>query len=120
MANPIILRRWSSRIRTTDREAYAAYIEDTGVADYLAVAGNLGCEMLMRDLGDGVTEVTTLSWWQSLDAIRDFAGDDVGRARYYPEDDRFLLEKPETVEHYDVVVDALALAGRRSSPSAAE
>jgi heme-degrading monooxygenase HmoA len=120
MADPIILRRWSSRIRTTDRAAYAAYIEETGVADYLAVAGNLGCEMLMRDLGDGITEVTTLSWWQSMDAIRGFAGEDVGRARYYPEDDRFLLEKPEVVEHYDVVVDALGLAGRRPSTSDAE
>ncbi len=105
----VILRRWSSRIRTADRPAYVEYIRATGVADYLGTAGNLGCEMLMRDLADGATEVTTLSWWTSIDAVRAFAGDDVGQARYYPEDDRFLLEKPEKVEHHDVVVEEIGL-----------
>ncbi len=107
--NEIILRRWASRIRTPDRAAYVQYIGDTGVVDYLATPGNLGCQMLMRDLGGGSTEVTTLSWWKSMDVIHAFAGEDVDQARYYPEDDRFLLAKPETVEHHVVVVDGLAL-----------
>ena len=107
------LRRWSSRIRSEDRDDYVAYIARTGVEDYRATAGNLGCEMLLRDCGDGTTEVSTLSWWRSLDSIRAFAGDDLDRARYYPLDDRFLLEKPERVEHHLVVVDALGLAGRK-------
>jgi diaminopimelate epimerase len=98
-----ILRRWSSRIRTEDREAYVAYIAGTGIPDYAATPGNLGCEMLARDLDDGTTEVTTLSWWPSMDPIRAFAGEDADRARYYPEDDRFLLEKPPGVEHHNVV-----------------
>ncbi|WCM25986.1 diaminopimelate epimerase [Sphingomonas sp. QA11] len=98
-----IMRRWSSRIRTENREAYVAYIAGTGIPDYAATPGNLGCEMLARDLGDGTTEVTTLSWWPSMDTIRAFAGEDADRARYYPEDDRFLLAKPPGVEHHDVV-----------------
>ena len=104
-----ILRRWVSRIRTSDHDAYVDYIAGTGVADYLGTPGNLGCEMLMRDLGDGSTEVTTLSWWTSMEVIRGFAGDEVDRARYYAEDDRFLLEKPERVEHHDVVVEEVGL-----------
>jgi hypothetical protein len=40
-----------------------------------------------------------MSWWQSMDSIRGFAGDEPERARYYPEDDRFLVERPELVEH---------------------
>lgn len=63
--------------------------------------------MLLRDLGDGVTEVSTISWWTSVDAIKAFAGDDYARARYYPEDDRYLLEKPDGVEHADVAIDGL-------------
>lgn len=106
----MILRRWSSRIRTRDRDAYVAYIKGTGMTDYCATPGNLGCEMLLRDCGDGVTEVSTLSWWRSLEAIRAFAGDDLDRARCYPLDDRFLLEKPERVEHHIVVFDGLSLA----------
>jgi heme-degrading monooxygenase HmoA len=61
--------------------------------------GNLGFQMLLRDLGDGTTEVVTLSWWTAIEAIKAFAGEDHKRARYYPEDDRYLLEKPEGVEH---------------------
>jgi heme-degrading monooxygenase HmoA len=108
----MILRRWSSRIRTRDREDYVAYIKGTGVEDYLATPGNLGCQILLRDCGDGVTEVSTLSWWKSPESIRAFAGNDLDRARYYPLDDRFLLAKPESVEHHLVVVDGLGLTMR--------
>ena len=107
----IILRRWTGRIRTTDQAAYMSYIGATGAAEYRATPGNLGYQMLMRDLGDGSTEVTTLSWWISLAVIKAFAGDDVGRAKYYPEDDRFLLERPEFVEHHVVVASDPAVGG---------
>jgi heme-degrading monooxygenase HmoA len=101
--NTVVMRRWASRIRTSQRDEYASYVERTGGVAYRATQGNLGFQILMRDLGDGSTEVTTLSWWQSMVAIVAFAGHDAARAKYYPEDDRFLLEKPEQVDHYDVV-----------------
>jgi heme-degrading monooxygenase HmoA len=102
----MILRRWQALIRTEDRAAYQTYVLRTGGADYAAVPGNLGHQLLFRDLGDGRSEVTTLSWWRDLDAIRAFAGKDIARARYYPEDDRWLLTKPEHVEHHEVAADA--------------
>ena len=110
-ADGVVMRRWRSRIRTGDRAAYAAYINATCGADYTATPGNLGFQMLMRDLNDGSTEVTTLSWWRSTAAIKAFAGSDISRARYYPEDDRFLLEKPDTVDHYDIVAGDLIGTG---------
>ena len=103
----IILRRWSSRIRSADEADYVAYIEATGLKDYRATPGNLGCQMLMRTLSDDTTEVTTLSWWESMAAVIAFAGENPSVARYYPEDDRFLLEKPEQVDHHRVVAGAL-------------
>lgn len=103
MSEPnIILRKWSSRIRTADEDMYVAYIAETGLTDYKNTPGNLGYQMLMRTLGDGVSEVTTLSWWRDMDSVRGFAGDDPERAVYYPEDDRFLLDRPEFVEHHRV------------------
>lgn len=98
----MILRRWRGVIRTADREAYRAYIARTGGTDYAATPGNLGWQLLFRDLGDGTSEVVTMSWWRSLDDIRAFAGADIAAARYYPENDRFLLERPHCVEHSDV------------------
>lgn len=73
-----------------------------GGADYLSTPGNLGWQMLFRDLGDGTSEVTTLSWWTDLAVVKAFAGEDYERARYYPEDDRFLLDRPPGVDHFRV------------------
>ena len=95
----MIFRTWRGRIRTADRADYVAYIRATGLDDYAATPGNLGYQMITRDLGDGTSEVATMSWWTTMDAIRGFAGDRPELARYYPDDDRFLIERPEHVEH---------------------
>jgi heme-degrading monooxygenase HmoA len=101
--NNMILRKWAGRIRAVDEAAYLDYVARTGAADYEATQGNLGSQVLMREMGDGTTEITTLSWWTSMEAIRRFAGDDPTRARYYADDDKYLLDRPETVEHYRVM-----------------
>ena len=64
--------------------------------------GNRGVYVLRRDDGD-VTHFLLLTFWDSLDAIRAFAGADCERARYYAEDDEFLLEREPFVSHYDVL-----------------
>lgn len=99
----MIFRKWSGRIRTADAQTYVQYIRDTGAAHYAETEGNFGYQILLRDLGDGSSEVSTLSWWRDLDAVRRFAGDDYARAMYYPEDDQYLLERPEFVEHHEVL-----------------
>ena len=37
-----------------------------------------------------------------MDAVKAFAGDDPSAAVYYPEDERFLVERSSTVDHYQV------------------
>ena len=99
----MILRVWRGWVETARVREYAEYVERTGLSGYRAVEGNRGCQFVSRDLGDGRSEVMTLSWWDSLEVIRSFAGADVTAARYYPEDDEYLLERENTVRHYDVV-----------------
>ncbi len=91
---------WTGVVRTSDRDAYVDYVERTGMAAYRTTPGNLDAWMLTRDLGDGRTEITTVSRWESLDAVIGFAGDDIERAVFYPEDDRYLVERDERVRHY--------------------
>jgi heme-degrading monooxygenase HmoA len=98
-----ILRKWTGRIRTAQAREYVEYIAGTGLDDYARTPGNLGFEMLVRELGNGETEVTTLSWWSSMESIRGFAGNTPELARYYPEDDRYLLHRPLHVEHHVIV-----------------
>jgi len=69
--------------------------------DYRGTPGNLGAFILRRADGD-ITHFTTLTWWDSLRSIEAFAGNDIARAKYYPEDDGFLLEFEPTVTHSEV------------------
>lgn len=98
----MIARIWRGWVGTDRAAEYVDYIVGTGIAEYRQTPGNLGAQMLTRDLGDGRTEVLTLSWWESLDSIRGFAGDDIEVAVYYPEDDEYLIDREMTVTHYEV------------------
>ena len=93
---------WRGVVRREDADEYTAYIRDTGIAEYEQTPGNRGAWMLRRDVGDR-TEFITFSLWESLDAIRAFAGDDIEAAVYYPEDGRFLIEQEDRVKHYEIV-----------------
>lgn len=101
----MIMRKWTGRIRSSDLTDYLAYVEATGTAHYAATPGNLGYQVVTRELGDGTCEFSTISWWADLDAVKAFTGEDYHRASYYPEDDRFLLDRPELVEHHQVLAD---------------
>ena len=88
-------------MRAHDADEYADYIRETGFAAYGETEGNRGAWMLRREDGDR-TEFVTYSLWDSLDSVRAFAGDDIETAVYYPEDERFLVERDDKVKHYDV------------------
>ena len=98
----MIARIWRGVVRAADADEYALYIRDTGFTQYAETAGNRGAWMLRRDEGDR-TEFITYSLWESYDAIRAFAGDDIETAVYYPEDERYLVEREDTVRHYEIV-----------------
>jgi heme-degrading monooxygenase HmoA len=67
--------------------------------------------MLRQDQGDR-TEFITLSLWESVDAIRAFAGDDIEAAVLSPEDARYLIGE-STVTHYQVADQVEGPSGAR-------
>lgn len=98
----MVARRWRGVIPATKAQEYTEYLERTGVCDYKATPGNRGVFVLRRIEGDrAYFEIFTL--WDSLDAIRAFAGDEVERARYYPGADDYLIDREPTVDHFEVV-----------------
>jgi heme-degrading monooxygenase HmoA len=99
----MIARFWRGVVRKADRDDYASYMRETGVAAYSATAGNRGVWMLRRDLDEGRTEFLMFTLWESLDAVKQFAGEDYLSAVFYPEDDRFLIERDLEATHYEVV-----------------
>ena len=97
----MVARTWRGWTRREDAEAYVRYLEQTGMPAYRSTPGNRGAWILRRDDGER-TEFVTLSFWDSLEAIRGFAGEDVETAVFYDEDDRFLIGRENTVTHWQV------------------
>jgi heme-degrading monooxygenase HmoA len=93
----MIARTWRGAVRSEDADA-----NETGVPAYKATPGNRGVWMLRRDLGE-TTEYVMFTLWDSLEAVKGFAGDDPETAVFYPEDDRFLVERDPISYHYEVV-----------------
>lgn len=114
----MILRLWHGVVHSKDATEYIAYQEEVGPPGYRKISGHLGTYMLGRDLGDRY-EVSMLTFWESWDAIRAFAGDPMDRARYYDRDFDFLIDPPKTVLHYEVLAAANVdqdTSRRRSRP----
>jgi len=98
----MVVRIWRGRILSKDADAYYPYIEETGLRAFRNTPGNRGAFLLRR--GDGeIDEMLVVSLWDSLESIGAFAGDDIERAVYYPEDEKYLLELDPNVTHYDVL-----------------
>ena len=89
-----------------DAERYVSYMRATGVKEYVETEGNRGAFVLRRER-DGKAEFLFVSLWDSMDAVRRFAGDDPERAVFYDEDDDFLIERDLHVDHFEVVIDEL-------------
>ncbi len=98
----MIARQWHGRVPTSKADEYYRYIERTGISDYRSTPGNRGVFVFRREDGDA-THFLITTLWDSIDAIRQFAGDDYTVARYYPEDDEYLLEREHSVTHFDVI-----------------
>jgi heme-degrading monooxygenase HmoA/uncharacterized damage-inducible protein DinB len=106
----VIARSWDGLTKAEQADAYADYVRRTGVKDLLATTGNRGVYVLRRREGNEA-RFRVLSLWDSMDAIRRFAGDEPERARYYPEDERFLKVLDPHVAHFDVVAQGGPHAG---------
>ena len=103
----MILRKWTGRIRTADQDGFRAYVNRSSGQDSSRTPGNLGFQLVVRSLSDGISEVTALSWWDSMDSIKAFAGENPEVARYYDGDRMYLLDFPEFVEHFSVIETSL-------------
>jgi heme-degrading monooxygenase HmoA len=75
--------------------------------------------LVLRRPAERGTEYLFISLWDSSDAIARFAGPDIDKAVYYPEDRRYLLELEPGVAHYEVAATAgRSLFAERPRPGA--
>lgn len=98
----MIARRWHGQVPAAKAEEYLQLTKDVGLADYRRTAGNLAAWCLHRTEGD-IVHVETFTLWESEEAIRRFAGEELTKAKYYDFDPDFLLELEPEVLHFDVI-----------------
>ena len=98
----MVVRTWKGATRLEDKGAYVEYLHETGFREYRQTPGNLGVLGLCR-AREGRAEFLLVTLWESWRAVDAFAGPDTSKAVFYPEDDDFLVERDDHVDHYEVV-----------------
>jgi len=97
----MIARIWRGTTRAEDADRYAAYVEETGMRAARELSGNRGT-LVLRRVRDGRAEFETILLFDSLDDVKAFAGEEIEAAVFFPEDDRYLVERELAVRHFEV------------------
>lgn len=115
----MIARIWHGATESDESDEYFHYLNETGIPDYRNTTGNLGV-IVLRRIENGEAHFLLLTLWDSFESIKKFAGDAFERARYYPEDAKFLLEQEAEVRHYEVLSEFAGGENRINEISEAE
>jgi len=100
----VVARMWHGRTLTSKADEYYAYLKQAGIDKIEAIEGNRGAQVLRRTDGN-TTEFTVISYWESRDAIKKFAGDDIEKTHFLPKDPQYLLELEPKVKHFEVLYE---------------
>ncbi|RLB36820.1 MAG: antibiotic biosynthesis monooxygenase [Deltaproteobacteria bacterium] len=100
----MIARIWHGKTRIEDYESYTEFLKKQSIPDYQNTEGFVRL-LFLRNVRGAEGHFTLITIWKNLEAIKNFAGKDYEKAKYYPEDKNFLLEFEEKVTHYEVFAD---------------
>ena len=99
---PMIARIRHGRTLTAKADEYERYLNASGVERMLKTDGNHGVEVLRKSDGPR-TDFVVISYWESIDAVKRFAGKEFEKAVILDRDREFLIEVEPNVLHYEVV-----------------
>ena len=97
----MIARIWHGKTSATNFEAYSELLKQLAIPDYEKTIGFKGLTFL-RNITDTEAHFNLITYWENLEAIKNFAGQDFEKAKYYTEDKDYLLEFEEKVQHFEV------------------
>jgi hypothetical protein len=96
----MITRIWHGQTSIADAEKYLSFLLTRGTGEYRSTTGNLSARVWNLN-GKTIADFWTVTEWETLEAIKAFAGDDYTLAKYYPEDQGILIDFEKNVLHYD-------------------
>jgi heme-degrading monooxygenase HmoA len=112
----MILRTWHGRTNLADADDYEAFMRRRAAPDYKSVPGLIRAIFTRRDDAQAAYFLL-ITIWRDLESVKTFAGSDPEIAKYYEEDDKYLLEKEEFSHNYVVFYDSLPGETAASSPA---
>ncbi|HXX27909.1 MAG TPA: YciI-like protein [Terriglobales bacterium] len=98
----MILRLWKARSRVEKAGVYVQYATTKVFPALAAIEGHRGAYLLRRPLDDA-TELIVLTLWQSMEAVRRFAGQNPEKAVVEPDARAILTSFDDSVTHFEVV-----------------
>jgi hypothetical protein len=99
----MIARSWSARATKEGATSYAAHFHANVLPSLVAIEGHRGALLMMRGLHSGEVEIQVLTFWESLTAIKGFAGADAEAAVVDPEARALLKMFDARARHFDVI-----------------
>jgi heme-degrading monooxygenase HmoA len=102
----VILRAFNATATLDGAEAYQQFFTQSVLPELQHIDGYRGAYVVRRDR-EGQVEIQVLTLWESLDAVRRFAGEDIDTAVVEPGAQAVLADYDTTVTHHSVVVDAV-------------
>ena len=103
----MIARIWHGWTSPANADTYEALLQHEifpGIQQR-QIVGFRGIQMLRRELSDGEVEFVTIMWFDSLDAVRAFAGEDYEVAVVPPAARQVLARFDARSQHYEVKAD---------------
>jgi heme-degrading monooxygenase HmoA len=100
----MIARIWHGTTRVEDYEVYTEFMKSEAIPDYKKTDGFIKLTFL-RNITDNIGHFTLITFWDNLDVIKNFAGENYEKAKYYVQDQEFLLNFEENVAHYEVFAE---------------
>lgn len=99
------LRVWRATATIEGAQRYNAHFVDSVLPELNATEGFESAVLLRRDEG-GISHIQVLTRWRSIEAIREFSGDDVNLAVVEPAARAVLSSFEDTVTHFSVVAES--------------
>ncbi len=97
----MIVRTWHGKVPAERADAYAEFLKQRAVPDYASVPGLRKVEFLRRMDGD-LAHFLLITHWETMEAVKAFAGPDPEIAKYYPEDDEYVIDREERLQLYEI------------------
>jgi len=101
----MIVRVWKGQTTVKNADAYKQYLANALFPSLARIPGHRGAQILRRETATGA-EFVIVTYWDSMNAVHEFAGPNAEVAVVPAEARTLLSDFEESVRHYELVHDA--------------